>query len=81
MPMLNSLQVTAIKVKLNGLETIIEDFYQGTIKPFIENAFFNLIELSKSKKFLFKADKRTDWISRLITSDGRKLVSHIENNK
>ena len=51
--MLNSLQVTAIMVKLNGLETVIGAVCQSPYKPLVEEDFNKLIKLSMSKIFIF----------------------------
>ena len=52
-PMLKSLQASAISVELNGLETVIGAVYLSPSKPFEEDDLDTLIGLSKSKKFIF----------------------------
>ena len=78
-PMMYSLQVTAIMVELEGLETVI-----GACKPFVKADLDTLIGLSKSKKFIFGGDlnaKHQDWNSRLSTSSGRLLLRHADRNQ
>ena len=52
-PMMYSLQVTAIMVELEGLETVIGALYRSPIKPFVKADLDTLIGLFKSKKFIF----------------------------
>ena len=73
-PVLKSLQSSAISVNLNDLETIIGAVYHSPSKPLDEGDLDTLIGLSKSKKFIFGGDlnaKNTDWNSRLTTSRGK----------
>ena len=51
--MLLSLETTATKVELNGLETVIGAFYQSPCKSLAESDFGKLIGLYKSRKFTF----------------------------
>ena len=83
-PMMNSLQTTAIIVELNGLEIIIGAVYQSSVKPFEEDDFDKLIGLLKRRKFIFGGKfncKHTDWNSRLITSNGRKLAMDADKHE
>ena len=71
-PMMYSLQVTAIMVDLEGLETVIGAVYRSPSKPLDEGDMDTLIGLSKSKKFIFGGDliaKNTDWNSRLVLAN------------
>jgi Exonuclease III len=82
-PMLQSLQATAISVELEGFETVIGAVYQSPNKPLVEEDLDKLIGLSKSKKFIFGGDlnaKHTDWNSRLVTTRGRTLARHADKN-
>jgi len=82
-PMMSSLQATAIIVELNGLETVIGALYQSPSKPLVKEDYDKLIGLSKSGKFIFGGDlncKHTDWNSRLTTWRGKKLARHADTN-
>jgi hypothetical protein len=54
--MLISLQVRAITVELNGVETVIGAVYHNPSKPFEEADFDTFIGLSRSKRFIFGGD-------------------------
>ena len=81
--MLKSLEATAIMVELNGLETVIGAVYQSPAKPLVEDNFGKLIELSKSRKFIFGGDfncEHTDCISRLTKWKGRQIARYADRN-
>ena len=64
LPVLNSLQATAIKFELDGLETVIGALYLSPCKPFDAEDFDKLTRLSVSKRFILGGDlncKHTDW--------------------
>ena len=81
MPTLNSLQATAIKFELDGLETVVGALYHSPSKPFVEEDFDKLIRLSVSKRFILGGDlncKHTDWNSRVVTRKGKQLAKHAD---
>ena len=83
-PMMSSLQVTAIMVELEGLKTVIGALYRSPCIPFVKADLDTLIGLSKSKKFIFGGDlnaKHQEWNSRLTTLSGRLLSRHADRNQ
>ena len=83
-PMMYSLQVTAIMVELEGLETVIGAVYRSPSKPFVKADLDTLIGLSKNNKFIFGGDlnaKHQDWNSSLSSSSGKLLSRHADRNK
>ena len=82
-PMMISLQTTAIMVELNGLERVIGDVYQSPSKPFEEANYDTLIGLAKSNILIFGGDlnvKHTEWNCWLISTRGRNLTRHADRN-
>ena len=83
MPTLNSLQATAIKIELGGLETVVGALYHSPSKPFVEEDYDKLIRLSVSKRFILGGDlncKHTDWNSRVVTRKGKLLAKHADKH-
>ena len=76
-PMLKSLQASAILVEFYGLKTVIGAVYQNQSKPLEEYDLDILIESSMSKIFMFVGDlnsKNMDWNTRPTSSRSRKLA-------
>jgi len=82
-PRLISLQATAIKIELEGFETVIGALYQSPSKPLEGNDFDTIIGLSLIGKFIFGGDlnsKHRLWNSRLTNTRGRRLLEHADRN-